>query len=103
MIYYIGSQKKQKRKGETEMKIFKLDEQYEVVCNWEKTRNGFRHLAVLRSYGREVAKAKACYLNRTWECYEYESVLLDIIHQNFKGEELAKYIEAVKYENIRRY
>ena len=92
------------------MKIFKLDEQYEVVCNWEKTRNGFRHIAVLHSNGTEVARAKCVYYNRTWESYEYESVLIKIICNNFPNRSkniedrklYEKFMEAVKYENIRR-
>ena len=81
------------------MKIFKLDEKYNVVCNSESTRTGFRHVATLCRNGGEVAKAKCIYYNRTWECYEFESVLIEIIEKNFTGTEKEKYQNIVKNLN----
>jgi hypothetical protein len=78
------------------MRIFSLDNQYNVVCNWQNTRYGFRHVATLHKNGYEIAKAKCCYYNRTWESYEYESVLLKVIENNFDGEVKDKFIEVVK-------
>jgi len=83
------------------MKIFKLDEMHSVVCNSESTRSGFRHVATLCKNGVQVARAKCTYLNRTWECYEFESVLIEIIEKNFTGTEKEKYLNAVKYENLK--
>jgi len=78
------------------MKIFNLDENYNVVCNSEGTRSGFRHLATLCKNGYSIAKAKCTYLNRTWECYEFESVLIKIVNDNFEREEKEKYLNIVK-------
>lgn len=64
------------------MKTFTLTEQYTIVCRWEKTRYGFRHLATLIKDGYEVAKAKAC--NRTCESFEYQSVVHQLIDKHFK-------------------
>jgi hypothetical protein len=64
------------------MRTFKLNEEYEVVCTSEGTRYGFRHLATLLKNGREIDKAKICYYNRTWEKFEFESVLNKVISQN---------------------
>jgi uncharacterized Fe-S cluster-containing protein len=64
------------------MRSFKLSDEYEVVCESQGTRRGFRHLATLLKNGNEIDKAKICYLNRTWESYEFESVLNKIIAQN---------------------
>lgn len=50
-----------------------------VVCEFESTRSGFRHIAVLLINGCERGRAKCCYLNRTWECFQYESVLRKLI------------------------
>lgn len=61
------------------MRIFKIGRQIEVVCQYQKTRNGFRHLATMMVNGTTVAEAKCCYLNRTWEAYEYQSVLQAVI------------------------
>lgn len=61
------------------MKIFKINDRIEVVCNSESTRYGFRHLATLFLDGREYFKAKCTYQNRTWESYEFQSVLHKVI------------------------
>ena len=62
------------------MKTFKINKNIEVVCRSENTRYGFRHLAELQKNGWEaIATAKVCYYNRTWERYEYESVLEKLV------------------------
>ena len=81
------------------MRIFNLSKEYNVVCNWQNTRYGFRHLATLHKNGFEVAKAKACYYNRTWERFEYESVLNKIIDDNFAGNEKTKFLDIIKNIN----
>lgn len=57
------------------MQTFKINGNLEVVCEWVNTRNGFKHVATLLLDGREQESVKINYLNRTWERYEYESVL----------------------------
>ncbi len=57
------------------MTTFKINKNLEVVCEAKSTRNGFKHVATLLRDGREIDEVKCCYLNRTWECYEFESVL----------------------------
>lgn len=61
------------------MKTFDIKEGITAVCEWEKTRSGFRHVAVLIKNGEEVDRTKVCYLNRMWESYEYESVLIKLL------------------------
>jgi hypothetical protein len=78
------------------MRIFNLNNQYSVVCEFQGTRYGFRHLATLHRNGFEIAKAKICYYNRTWECYEFESVLLKIIEDNFMDAEYQNFRDIVK-------
>jgi|GEM_PF-1560394 len=56
-------------------KTFDIGNGLTIDCRSERTRSGFRHLAVACGNGREVAKAKACYCNRTWEGFEFESVI----------------------------
>jgi hypothetical protein len=73
------------------MRIFNLDKEYNIVCNSESTRYGFRHLATLHKNGFSIAKAKACYYNRTWERFEFETVILKVIDDNFKDNENFKY------------
>jgi len=78
------------------MRIFNLNKVYNIVCNSESTRYGFRHLATLHKSGYEVGKAKACYYNRTWEVFEFESVILELINDNFTGAEKQKFLKTIK-------
>lgn len=55
--------------------IFKLNDKVEIYCESQNTRSGFRHLATLFINGTERDKAKACYINRTWEKFTFETVI----------------------------
>ena len=77
------------------MKIFNLNNQYSVVCNWQKTSYGFRHIATLHKNGFSIAKSKTCYYNRTWERFEFESVLNKIIEDNFTDKEKIKFLNVI--------
>lgn len=57
------------------MKIFDVKPGLGVVCEWKKTRTGFKHEATLFINDQEAETVKICYVNRTWESFEYESVL----------------------------
>lgn len=64
------------------MKIFKITPEIEVVCDWKKTSYGFKHIATLFVNGQQQESTKRCYYNRTWEAYEYHSVLISIINKS---------------------
>jgi hypothetical protein len=53
-----------------------------VVCRYENTRNGFRHLATLLINGIERNKAKAVYCNRTWESFPYQTVMQVLLEKS---------------------
>ena len=70
---------------------------YQIVCNWESTRNGFKHVATLYAefteYNfinakrlNEIESVKINYLNRTWESFEFESVIKKLITKHFKND-----------------
>jgi len=63
-------------------KTFPINKEYEIEAYWQRTRNGFRHVAILKKNGVEVDRARANYLNRTWESYEYETVMKDLLADN---------------------
>jgi len=67
------------------MKAFQLTNEYQVICRAENTRYGFRHLAELTHDGYIVAKAKTCYYNRTWEAFEFQTVLHKVINSYFNS------------------
>ena len=60
------------------MKSFRINDYIEIVCESQRTRYGFRHLATLLINGIERDTAKCTYQNRTWESYEFQSVLRKI-------------------------
>jgi len=62
-------------------RIFKFNDKIEIHCVSEGTRYGFRHLATLFVGNYDVDKAKCCYYNRTWESFEFQSVVLNLIHK----------------------
>lgn len=65
------------------MKCYEFGEGYKVMCRSEKTRYGFRHLCELTHNYNVIAKTKACYYNRTWESYEFQSVIHQAISAAF--------------------
>ena len=71
------------------MKTFKITKHLQAVCDSQNTRYGFRHIANLLRDGYEIETAKCCYYNRTWECYEFESVLNGLYSKAQNG--LTKY------------
>lgn len=61
----------------------KLSEGKELtfVCYTTYTRNGFCHTAHLMGWDYTASDTKASYLNRTWERFDYESVLKKAIEK----------------------
>ena len=73
-------------------KLFSLGA-YSIACGTKGTRNGFKHEAVLYNKGGyRLGKVKCMYLNRTWERFTYEDVLLKAVNTLLEGKEQ----EAVK-------
>lgn len=50
-----------------------------LLCNSRSTRNGFAHDCTFLLNGHEENRASCHYLNRTWEGYEYQSVILKAV------------------------
>lgn len=80
------------------MRLFKLNKNYSIVCQWINTNYGFRHDATLLRNGIEQDKEKCCYYNRTWERYEYESVLHKLIYASefLTDKQIKKFLEMIK-------
>ena len=57
------------------MKTFKINNNLEIACEWKKTKMAFKHEATLLKNGLEVDNTKICYQNRTWESFEFKSVI----------------------------
>lgn len=81
------------------METFKINKELEVICEWKKTRNGFKHTASLMRNGRNIEEVKCNYLNRTWERYTYESVLQKLLgktKQLLTPREIAQFEAVIK-------
>ena len=61
------------------MKVFEgklADSEYQFICGWQGTRTGFKHTCDIAHKGNNAfLSTKINYINRTWERYDYESVL----------------------------
>lgn len=77
------------------MQTFKLDDNYQIVCEFQSTRSGFRHVAILLSGGNEVFRTKVTYQNRTWESYEFQTVMRKLVDSYFQGASKEKYANLI--------
>lgn len=50
-----------------------------IILSTQDTNYGFRHIAEMYQGERLIGKAKCCYYNRTWEQYDYQSVIHKVI------------------------
>ena len=66
---------------------------YVINCYTQDTNYGFRHVAFLDNPDRyyETQLAKACYYNRTWERFRYETVLKNAIEKLPKADQQGLY------------
>ena len=67
------------------MRTYRLEPEgsYTVDCITVDTANGFKHIARLYRGGTLIDVVSQLYINRTWELFEYETVLKKIINDNF--------------------
>lgn len=64
------------------MQIFKCKAypEYEIVAYSYETRTSWEHKATLIHNGtHELNRYKIIYYNRTWECYQYQSVIKSVL------------------------
>lgn len=64
------------------MKEFEITERIKIRCSQHSTRNGFKHVAKLIYSGNVIQTSSVSYLNRTWERYEYQTVMEQLIGKN---------------------
>lgn len=84
-------------------KTFEVSDQIRIHCEAQRTRGGFRHLATLRLSGREPVTAKVCYLNRTWESFEFQRVIKALAYKPGVPAEVQEAILAFAKEGGKAY
>ena len=77
----------------------------EIIFNntWRGTRSGFVHETELYIDGWNAAAARCYYINRTWERYSYQSVMLEAVHKLQEEEtarEKAYFLQVNGYKNM---
>ena len=53
---------------------------YEFVCESVGTRSGFAHNVTMFRNGYELLKHRVNYLNRTWECWQFQTAIRGAIN-----------------------
>lgn len=64
-----------------------------IYCSTTRTRNGFCHHAYFCGLGREFEHTRVSYYNRTWERYDYETVMCAAVGKLPKDIQTALYLE----------
>lgn len=75
------------------MKVFYYTDDCFVLCDFASSRWGFNHTGAVFYKGRRVFRDKIHYQNRTWESFQFESILRKCeswIDQNIKLEKFIK-------------
>ena len=67
-----------------EPKTFRINDKIAIVAEYKNARDGFNHFATLYINGEPVQTTKAHYINRTWEAYDFQSVMQQLV-QKAKG------------------
>lgn len=65
-----------------ELRKFEIaGKEIEFVNQYRSTRSGFAHDTTLFIDGYRRAEATCHYLNRTWECYTYQTVMKEAVYE----------------------
>lgn len=63
------------------MESYKINENLTIeASSWNRGRQSWGHEARAIYNGREVASTRCTYYNRTWEAYQYQSVMQKLIN-----------------------
>lgn len=73
-----------------------------IYCDTTHVRTGFLHHAFLCGFGREFEHSRIKYINRTWESFNYESVLKAAAAKLKKADREALLLEIETYRNNER-
>lgn len=89
----------------TSREVFKAtvnNKEYIFTCYTQGTSYGFRHICTQGfnnttdcKYIRKNILNKACYYNRTWECFRYETVLRGAIEKLAESREIKDKLKAI--------
>lgn len=52
---------------------------YTIVNDWNYNKRGFYHESVLLCGNAEIERSRIQYINRTWECYSFQTSMLSVV------------------------
>ena len=77
--------------------------EYRFINEWRNTSSGFKHTTEVFRDDSYLTNRSNHYLNRTWESYQFQSVMRNAIN-DLLGWMLKEYLEAYKEEHdIKRW
>lgn len=84
------------------MKTFKINDKTVIICNWKNTRNGFKHTAALMIDGFKKHQSRVCYLNRTWESFEFETVISQLLQASniLPEDQVKEFLDCCRRDNL---
>ena len=62
-------------------KIFNISKTERIECYVGKTRNGFKHTAEFFKGNKMIEHRSVSYLNRTWERFEFDTVIEELLEK----------------------
>ena len=71
--------------------------------NWRGTGSGFMHETELYIDSWQASAARCNYINRTWERYTYQTVMLDAVYKLIEKEtnrEKTAFLNGIGYKNL---
>ena len=81
------------------MRVFIIDEKTKIVGTTHNTRTGFRHLVKFIVDGKEIESRSVSYYNRTWESYDYQTAIRELLRKMVTSKRLtaerAEHIQAI--------
>ena len=80
--------------------LLQLNENYTISCKFVNCQNGFRHVAKVLKNGWIDFETSCKYQNRTWECYEFETVIKQAINDYFNEPLKSEFMEKIQYKNL---
>ena len=83
------------------MIIRKINDDVSIACESYSNSRAWGHRAMAIYKGREVERASARYYNRTWERYQFESVMLGLVDKLDKTKAIPLEDRVAMYQNIK--
>ena len=71
--------------------LFQIDDQTSILCEVYSNSRNWGHRARLFKNGQEVKKVTITYYNRTWESFQFESVIKKLVDK----------LDDLSYEDIK--